>query len=105
MRRRRAASSMAASRRSAVAAPPGGAWWRTSGSPSGPTVVVVVRDDGVGIADGRLAAATGDGHRGISSSIRARVGETGGSATLHTAPGQGVEWELALPRPEEVPPR
>ena len=27
-----------------------------------------------------------------------RVRDLGGTATVHTAPGQGTEWEIAVPR-------
>ncbi len=66
----------------------------------GDQVVVTVRDDGVGIPEGRLAEARRQGRMGVSSSIRGRVEDLGGSATLHTAPGEGTEWELQIPRRE-----
>ncbi len=62
------------------------------------TVTVSLRDDGPGIPDGRLEAAAAQGHLGIVSSIRGRIGELGGTAKLVTAPGEGVEWELRVPR-------
>lgn len=61
-------------------------------------VTVSVRDDGVGIAAGRLAEAAGQGHVGISKSIVGRLQSLGGSAQLHTEPGAGTEWELTVPR-------
>jgi signal transduction histidine kinase len=61
-------------------------------------VAVSVRDDGVGIAAGRLAEAAGQGHVGISKSIVGRLHSLGGSARLHTDPGAGTEWELTVPR-------
>jgi signal transduction histidine kinase len=61
-------------------------------------VAVSVRDDGVGIAAGRLAEAAGQGHVGISKSIVGRLDSLGGSARLHTDPGAGTEWELTVPR-------
>ncbi|CAB4933838.1 MAG: ATP-binding protein [Actinobacteria bacterium] len=66
--------------------------------PADDEVVVVVRDDGPGIPDGRLPAAAGEGHHGVRSSICGRLADLGGSAVLHTAPGQGTEWELTIPR-------
>ncbi|WP_197275068.1 MacS family sensor histidine kinase [Luteipulveratus halotolerans] len=60
-------------------------------------VVVTVRDDGVGIDPGRLAAAEAEGRMGVSKSIRGRVEELGGQALLETAPGEGTEWELRVP--------
>ncbi|MBB4906673.1 MacS family sensor histidine kinase [Actinophytocola algeriensis] len=64
----------------------------------GSDIVVSVRDDGVGIAPGRVAAAEREGRMGIARSLRGRVAELGGSVTLETAPGEGVEWELRVPR-------
>lgn len=63
------------------------------------TVTISVRDDGPGIPPGRLVQAAQQGHLGIASSIRGRVAELGGTAELVTAPGDGVEWELRVPRP------
>lgn len=64
----------------------------------GEEVVLSVRDDGVGIAEGRLAQAEAEGRMGVASSIRHRVDELGGVAVLDTAPGLGTEWEVRLPR-------
>ncbi|WAC91368.1 MacS family sensor histidine kinase [Mycobacterium sp. Aquia_213] len=64
----------------------------------GDSVTVSVRDDGVGIADGRLEEAAGQGRLGISKSIVGRLVSLGGSAQLHGEPGEGVEWELCVPR-------
>nr|WP_169735322.1 DUF5931 domain-containing protein [Actinokineospora inagensis] len=65
----------------------------------GQEVVVSVRDDGVGIPAGRLAAAEEQGRLGVARSIRGRVAELGGTVTLETAPAQGTEWEIRLPYP------
>jgi hypothetical protein len=62
------------------------------------TVVVTVRDDGPGIADGRLAAAEAEGRLGVAQSIRGRLRDLGGTAELVSVPGQGTEVELRLPR-------
>jgi signal transduction histidine kinase len=59
-------------------------------------VVVTVRDDGPGIAPGRLDDAEADGRLGVRHSIRGRVEELGGTATVHTGP-DGTEWELTVP--------
>lgn len=56
-------------------------------------LVAFVRDRGAGFdAD----AVAGD-RRGIADSIRGRLRRHGGTATLHTAPGDGTEWEFVLP--------
>ncbi|WP_370464431.1 MacS family sensor histidine kinase [Mycolicibacterium sp. 018/SC-01/001] len=64
----------------------------------GDAVTVSVRDDGIGIPDGRLADAVTEGRIGIAKSIVGRLDWLGGKATLHTGPGMGVEWELTVPR-------
>ncbi|WP_206428716.1 MacS family sensor histidine kinase [Mycolicibacterium stellerae] len=64
----------------------------------GDTVTVSIRDDGVGIAEGRLEEAVGEGRFGIAKSIVGRMNWLGGSAKLNTGPGCGTEWELTLPR-------
>jgi len=64
----------------------------------GDTVTVSIRDDGVGISDGRLSAAVGEGRFGIAKSIVGRMDWLGGSAKLNTGPGCGTEWELTIPR-------
>lgn len=61
-------------------------------------VLVSVRDEGPGIPNGRLDAAVGEGRLGVSDCIVGRMSDLGGSASLVTAPGQGTEWELSLPR-------
>ncbi len=78
------------------AGPTAPAW--VSLEPADDEVVVVVRDEGPGIPEGRLAEAGAAGHRGISSSICGRLSDLGGTAVLHTGPGQGTEWELTVPR-------
>ncbi|MGW1075287.1 MacS family sensor histidine kinase [Streptomyces sp. NPDC002537] len=61
-------------------------------------VIVTVRDDGPGIAEGRLAAAEREGRMGVALSIRGRLRDLGGSAELLSVPGQGTEVELRVPR-------
>jgi signal transduction histidine kinase len=61
-------------------------------------VLVTVRDDGPGIAEGRLAAAADEGRLGVAQSIRGRLRDLGGSAEVLSVPGQGTEVELRLPR-------
>ncbi len=65
---------------------------------AGETVQVSIRDNGTGFADGRLAKATAAGRLGVSHSIVGRLREVGGTAWVTSAPGQGTEVELAVPR-------
>lgn len=64
----------------------------------GDEVVVTVRDDGVGIVEGRIDEAAREGRLGVARSIVGRIEELGGRAHLVTAPGEGVEWEFIVPR-------
>ena len=64
----------------------------------GDSVTVSIRDDGIGIADGRLEEAVGEGRVGVAKSIVGRMDWLGGSAKLSTGPGCGTEWELTVPR-------
>jgi signal transduction histidine kinase len=64
----------------------------------GSEIVVSVRDDGVGIEPGRVAEAEREGRMGIAKSLLGRIEELGGSVTLETAPGEGVEWEIRVRR-------
>ncbi len=59
-------------------------------------VTVSVRDDGPGIAPGRLERAAADGRLGVASSIRGRVEEIGGTARVDSG-SWGTEWELTVP--------
>lgn len=60
-------------------------------------VTVTVRDDGPGIPAERLAEAETAGRLGVSQSIRGRLAELGGAASLETG-SFGTEWELVVPR-------
>ena len=71
------------------------AWVLLEATPS--AVTVSVRDDGDGIPEGRLEAAASDGRLGVASSIRGRVAELGGTATLDTGEW-GTAWEFEVPR-------
>ena len=62
--------------------------------------VVSVRDAGPGIPEGRLEASAEEGRLGVRESIVGRIEDLGGTATLHSGPGQGTEWELCVPRAE-----
>ncbi|MGB3484436.1 MAG: DUF5931 domain-containing protein [Mycobacterium sp.] len=64
----------------------------------GDEVTVSIRDDGVGIAPGRLEQAVADGRVGVSKSIVGRLQALSGSAKLTTDVGGGTEWELTVPR-------
>lgn len=64
----------------------------------GELLVVTVRDDGVGIAPGRLQQAEAEGRMGVAKSILGRVEALGGTAHLDTEPGQGTEWEIQVPK-------
>jgi len=66
-------------------------------------VTVTVRDDGAGFPAGRLQAAENEGRLGVSASIRARITDLGGRVDLVSAPGQGTEVELRVPRAEIRP--
>jgi signal transduction histidine kinase len=54
-----------------------------------------VRDRGKGFDP----AMVGEDRRGISQSIRARMVRHGGTAEIRSAPGEGTEVELVMPRP------
>ena len=57
-------------------------------------VELFVRDRGVGFDPALIDA---DRH-GVAESIRGRVERAGGSAVVRTAPGEGTEIELRVPR-------
>jgi hypothetical protein len=57
-----------------------------------------VRGEGPGIPAGRLAEAAAAGRLGISHAIVGRLRDLGGSATIRSAPGEGTEVELPMPR-------
>ncbi|MDJ0394722.1 DUF5931 domain-containing protein [Rhodococcus sp. G-MC3] len=64
----------------------------------GDHTVVSIRDDGRGIALGRLAEAEAEGRMGVSKSILGRVEMLGGTAVLDTDEGAGTEWEIRVPK-------
>ncbi|WP_024801607.1 MacS family sensor histidine kinase [Nocardia sp. BMG51109] len=66
----------------------------------GDAVLVSVRDDGPGIAPGRLADAAAEGRMGVSRSMVGRIEALGGVAELLTA-DDGTEWEFRVPRNTE----
>jgi len=61
-------------------------------------VTVTVRDDGVGMPAGRLDAAEHEGRLGVVASIRGRIEDVGGTVSVVSAPGEGTEVELRVPR-------
>ncbi len=63
------------------------------------SVVVTVRDDGVGFDAGRLERAESDGRMGVSLSVRGRVADHGGRTSVWSRPGEGTEVEMRVPRP------
>lgn len=66
----------------------------------GDRVELSVRDEGPGIPAGRLDEAVAEGRLGVSESIRGRVADLGGTATVTTGPG-GTEWEIIVPVTQE----
>jgi signal transduction histidine kinase len=77
--------------------PPGTkAWVLVEDEPE--SVTVSVRDDGCGIAVDRLAEAVAQGRLGVAQSIRGRIAALGGTVAITSAPGQGTEVEMAVPR-------
>jgi signal transduction histidine kinase len=68
-------------------------------------VVVTVRDDGVGMPLARPLQAAGAGRLGLAQSIRGRVSDLGGETVITSAPGEGTEIELRVPRPKPEPTR
>ena len=61
-------------------------------------VMLYVRDRGRGFDPD----AVPDGRQGIAQSIKARVERHGGSAVIRSAPGEGAEVQLSMPRRERV---
>jgi signal transduction histidine kinase len=59
-------------------------------------VELFVRDRGVGFDQGTVDT---DRH-GVADSIKGRVERAGGTATVRSAPGEGTEIELRVPRPK-----
>ncbi|MEU9018904.1 DUF5931 domain-containing protein [Actinomadura sp. NPDC048394] len=61
-------------------------------------VTVSVRDDGPGMPPGRLDDAAASGRLGVAQSIRGRVRDLGGTVAIVSAPGEGTEIEMTVPR-------
>lgn len=60
-------------------------------------LMITVRDDGVGIPEGRLEIARSEGRLGVSASICGRIEDLGGSVRVASAIGQGTEVEMLVP--------
>lgn len=82
-----------------VHAGPGATAWVLAEAPP-EAVTVSVRDDGPGLAAGRLEEAAAEGRLGVTSSIRGRIEGLGGTATVQSGEW-GTEWELSVPRPDQ----
>ncbi|NUO91119.1 MAG: histidine kinase [Dermatophilaceae bacterium] len=65
----------------------------------GKDVAVTIRDSGRGVPAGRLDEAVGQGRLGVSSSIRGRLADLGGSASITSGPAGGTTVELRIPKP------
>ena len=63
----------------------------------GAGVQVTIRDSGVGVAAGRLDEAVGQGRLGVSSSIRGRLADLGGTASVSSGAAGGTTVELRVP--------
>ncbi len=64
------------------------------------SVHVIVRDDGTGIVEGRLAEAARQGRLGVTTSIISRLADLGGHASITSTPGDGTVVELSVPVPQ-----
>lgn len=60
-------------------------------------VTVTIRDEGPGFPEGRLEEAERSGRLGVAQSIRGRIRELGGTATITSTVGEGTEVELRVP--------
>lgn len=63
----------------------------------GADIVISVRDNGVGASEAEIAAALERGRMGMRHSITGRLSDLGGSASIRTSPGRGLEWEFRIP--------
>jgi signal transduction histidine kinase len=70
------------------------AWILAEAAPD--AITVSVRDDGPGMAAGRLEQAEAQGRLGVTSSIRGRIEDLGGTASVQSGEW-GTEWELSVP--------
>ena len=70
------------------------AWILAQAAPD--AITISVRDDGPGIAEGRLEVAEAEGRLGVASSIRGRIEELGGTVRVESGTW-GTEWDLTVP--------
>lgn len=63
----------------------------------GDRVLVTVRDDGLGMPDGRLPDAESDGRLGFAQCIAGRIRDLGGTLTVISAPGAGCTISMDVP--------
>lgn len=61
-------------------------------------IILSIADNGVGADPDQILAAAERGRFGVQDSIQGRIRDLGGTATMKTAPGRGVEWEFRIPR-------
>jgi signal transduction histidine kinase len=78
------------------AGPGARAWVLLEGDSSG--IEVTIRDDGVGAQVSDLLDAADRGRLGVSSSIRGRIEDLGGTVTWTTRPGGGCVVRMTVPR-------
>jgi len=65
---------------------------------AGDNIVVTVRDNGIGVSEDRISAASSRGRLGVASSIRGRLEDLGGSARYLYGPGGGTTVEMWVPK-------
>lgn len=63
----------------------------------GNQATISIRDNGVGGDPNQIAFAMQNGRMGMKHSIYGRIHDLGGTASLRTAPGRGLEWEFCVP--------
>lgn len=71
-------------------------WILVEGQPT--EIIVSIRDNGRGMAAGRLEQAAQDGRLGVASSIVGRVEDLGGTVAISSSPDAGTEIEMHIPR-------
>jgi len=69
----------------------------------GRDVTVTIRDNGVGVPEGRLAQAAVSGRMGMTDSIVGRMDDLGGTATFESRAGAGTCLELTVSKKVSPP--